>query len=338
MRNMPRTMVALALAGVAALAVSVAPAGAQPNELPDRISVYNFNINRMDREWEDWVAWIKENGKPVPDLILLQDMDTKAERLEFQAYLSDPDTGFGGTWLGRQGASGANGWHTAVVWRGERFDVLQKRGWWGFGDPDNSDDVGRCVDDTPDGGSGERENGSPAVQVRLFDKTAGRNVSAVSFKTSGKLTPTTCAWSNMRKVNFKLQQPDWTGDIMVMGTDANSSDRTSAGAWRCWYRGSNKSITHADGTPKRGCDDQLNQNFFDPIFEKCEADDRAVKTCLDEDHVTRNGLRIDFVFAKVPSDTPVGFSLDETETLPWRGPNEDTSMSDHKGLRTMIFY
>lgn len=342
MKKLRRAYLVAAIAGVIGMAAYPLPTLAaqtteHPTVTPDRISVYNININKMDREWQDWIRWIDQNDVPIPDLILVQDMENATERLRFQRRLRDT---FGGRWHGRGGASTGSGWHTAVVWRGARFDVetVKKRGWWGFGDPAPKDGNPLCLDDKPDGAASETHNGAPAVQVRLKDKLASdRFVSAVSFKTSGRETPKTCAWKNMRKVNFKLQQQGWTGDIMVMGTDANSSDRADSGAWRCWYRGSNARIVDANGTPEPGCFKQLNQRFYDPMYEKCSGDSRGVKACLTEDHFTRKSIRIDFIFAKLASDAPVQFDLSETQTLPWSlGSNK--AMTDHRTQRTVIHY
>lgn len=327
------------------LALPVAGAQAQPPEpVPARISVYNININKMERQWKKWIAYIDENNFAVPEVILVQDMKNRAGRVEFQEELGRV---FGGRWNGRAGASGMHGWHTAVVWRAKRFEFLKKRGWWGHGDADPHDGKPVCLDGR-DGTSADTNNGSPAVQVRLKDKLTGstpRYVSAVSFKTSGAETPKTCAWKNMRKVNFKLQASTWTGDIMVLGTDANSSDRTDSGRWRCWYRGSNANIPTES---KKGCDDQRNQRFYDPIFEKCAAQATAVdpqeketeiKACLTDHHSTRSDIRIDFVMAKVRSGVPVQFSLDETDTLPWKySPDAKDTFTDHRTHRTVIYY
>lgn len=343
---------------MAAMAV-VVPVGEQPtaqaswkNDDSTRINVYNFNINRMDRKWRKWVDYIDGRTMPRPDIILLQDVDTVDERKNFQNYLGQT---WGGTWYGRAGAMGSNGWHTAVVWRSERLNHVKSRGWWGWGDPDkgdpDDDHVEECQDQ--DDNSIEEENGAPAVQVVLYDKIAKRYVSAVSFKTPGA-SPDWCPWRNTRKVNWKLNQDGWSGRVLVMGTDANSRDR-DGDQWRCWYAGTNGDLG------EQGCNDEEgggngypntgNQGFRDPIYDYCDQETTspsALRTCL-EDHGThsdRDGHwhRIDFIFTKLGNGNMPQTSHRWTLPIgPANCSNKDDNpstdcYSDHRSIRSMIYY
>lgn len=157
---------------------------------------------------------------------------------------------------------------------------------------------------------------------------ADRFVSAVSFKTPPKDAPETCPWKNAKKVNSALLEQDWSGGLLFMGTDANSSDwNEDKSEWRCWYRGVNSDL----GT---GCGQEPNLGFTDPIYEACSGDWSG---CIDGTHDThRNkaateGARIDFLFGK----TRAGAAMTSDEaTLPWGDP----PYSDHRSVTAIFQY
>lgn len=314
--------VALIVGVSAALLLSAAPSrAARWNGDPTRVSVYNFNIHKMEDRWRAWVRWIERQDAHRPDVLLVQDMEDRAERQLFQDFL---EATWGGTWSGLGGVSGAGGWHTAVIWRTERFDALKSRGWWGYGDA-TKDANATCTDEA-DGQ--DSPNGSPAVQVRLFDKIAEKYVSAVSFKTPGA-APDDCPWKNTRKFHFKLKEKGWSGRLLLVGTDANSRDwdktGDNTGEYRCWYRGTNGDLGG------NGCGDteNANQGFRDPIYQMCGGQ----RTCLDNNR-THGTSRIDYIFTKLGDG-----SLPQTSnslTLP--AGVRDGKFSDHRAIRSLISY
>ena len=333
--------VCLSLCLMVGLSLAWVPAsGAQEDTFnvdATRISVYDFNIHKMEGRWEDWVRDIDTAGIPKPDIILLQDLPNRRGRLAFQSFLGET---WGDTWYGRAGVQGGTGWHTAIVWRAGRFESPKSRGWWGFGDPNNEDTRSVCVDGA-DNTSRDVPNGAPAVQVRLHDKIADRYVSAVSFKTPPS-SPDDCPLANTQKVNSKLTETGWLGGILVMGTDANSRDwdvnADGLGRWRCWYLRTNGEVvddpnTTHDETSACPSSETRDFSFRDPIFHLCRGD----RTCL-EGHATRRQVRIDFIFAKLRDGSMPRTSEDETETatLPRGGANGP--YSDHRAIRTMIYY
>lgn len=124
---MPRVVVA-SLIAIALFSSWTSPSPAQQTEATT-LSVYNFNINKMEKNWPGWIAHIKESGRRLPDLIIVQDFESKSERLDFQKRLQEE---LGDTWYGR---GTAEGWHAAIVWRAGRFENPKSRTWRGFGDP-----------------------------------------------------------------------------------------------------------------------------------------------------------------------------------------------------------
>ncbi len=321
-------VLAALLGGLAVLSPAAPASAAWWNTEPTRVSVYNFNIHKMDDRWGAWVRWVDSQNVPKPDILLLQDMENLTERRRFQSYLGEV---WGGKWYGRGSVAGGKGWHTAIVWRAARFSDAKSRGWWGFGDPRSAGSD--CVD-ADDGTSADQANGAPAVQVRLYDKVAQAHVSAVSFKTPGA-SPDTCPWQNTKKVNQKLNEYGWSGDMLLMGTDANSRD-WDEGAWRDWYCGTNGDIPADDPDTavdeSGGCSDSPyeNQGFRDPIYQLCGGDPK----CLDPEHDTRSRSRIDFIFAKLGDGTLPKTS--HADTIKRGGA--DGPFSDHRAIRSMIYY
>ena len=291
------------------------------NDARTGLMVYDFNIHKMDDAWRAWIKDVEGGDLPKPDLLLVQDMESVAERLAFQEELEDV---WGGTWIGR---GHARGWHVAVIWRDERFAGGKTRTWWGFGDPNRSDDNPRCVD-RPDGTSKDVNNGAPAIQVRLFDEIAERYVSAVSFKSSPRST-TNCPWFNARKVDRKLHQQGWSGGLLLMGTDANERDLDpETREWRCWYAGISA------GVGQEGCDGGANLGYADPIYDLCGGD----KDCLLGDtHATHHNkagtkqARIDYLFGRLRDGVP---ETSQQETMPWGNPK----YSDHRAIRAFFAY
>jgi hypothetical protein len=214
--------------------------------LPDtptgaRLSVYSFNIHKMDDDWQGWIRHIQEQKLAPPQIVLLQDIEHDADRAVLQDALG---SAFGGAWAGR-GSDSA--WQTAVVWRGGRFSSVTSRPWRGFGGK-------TCVDNSQD---------APAVQVRLYDKVAKKWISAVSLKTPPSVSDA-CVSSNITKVNANFKPP-WDADLYIVGTDANSPDRGPTGEWTPWYERSVRSApANLNASSSAG--------FCDPVADVCGSD------------------------------------------------------------------
>ncbi|MDQ3982112.1 MAG: hypothetical protein M3271_05465 [Actinomycetota bacterium] len=228
-----------------------------------RLSLYDFNIHKMDDDWRGWIRHIKTADLAPPDIVLLQDVERDAEREVFQKALGET---FGGNWLGRGSDSE---WQTAIVWRGGRFSKMTSRRWGGFGGTG-------CVDNSQD---------APAVQVRIFDGEADKWVSLVSLKTPPQVGDE-CAGRNFQKVNEHFGG-QWDGDLCAIGTDANSPDRSPGGEFAGWYR---RSI-HSD-IAKLIAGESL--GFCDPILELCGEDKKKLA-----EHATLRDTRVDFLFVRV---------------------------------------
>jgi hypothetical protein len=328
MRKLVRVLILSWILGLLVGSLAPPAAAGWTNNNPARLSVYDWNIHKMEDTWRGWIRYIRDNNIPVPDLILLQDVGSLAERQQFQDALGNL---LGGTWHGR---GGGTGYHWAVVWRAARFSSPKSRTFDIFG-----------------GQECEFGAGWPAIQVRLYDDLGGFYVSAVSFKTPphGTLAERAeCAWRNSRRVNNMLREEGWSGRMLLMGTDANTRDRENrddASSWLCHYSGTNGRL------PGSGCDGFATGNlgYEDPIYTLCGGDD---VDCFNQNAtffgIDRN--RIDYLFAKLrrPNLGDEGIPLSgNTETLP-KGRNADGSYcyswgcsidwSDHRSVRSLIDY
>jgi hypothetical protein len=264
----------------------------------ESVSLYDFNVHKMQDDWQGWISHIRESDLAPPDIVLLQDVENDAGRGVFQAALTQS---FGGTWLGR---SSHREWQTAVVWRSDRFVRPTSRLWQGFGGED-------CRDGSQD---------APAIQVKLFDSIARKWISLVSLKTPPQVDDK-CVLFNFRKVNNNFRPP-WTADLYVIGTDANAPDRDEAGEWMTWYR---KSVRSKAGELL----DADSLRFCDPILEACQAD----KALINEDHLTLRNTRIDFLLLRLASGRlpKIARSL----TLPRGKP---AKWSDHRSVHVLLEY
>ncbi|HEX2057861.1 MAG TPA: hypothetical protein VHI71_05780 [Actinomycetota bacterium] len=265
-----------------------------------RLSLFDFNINKMRHDWRGWIRFVQDQRLRAPDIVLLQDVENDAEREELQAALAEA---FGGVW---NGAGSDPQWQTAIVWRKRRFTRAQHRIWRGFGGQG-------CVDNSQD---------APAVQVKLFDTLAQKSVSLVSLKTPPQVEDS-CVWSNVQKVDNSFRD-GWDADLCVMGTDANSPDRIETGDWAPWYRRTVRS--------ERG---RLSiagvLGFCDPVVDVCGAD----KARLDE-HVTLRGRgRVDFLLLRTAARTAP--AVVRQMTLPL-GNASGSKWSDHRSIHAEIAY
>ena len=270
---------------------------ARVNRSSRKLSLYDFNIHVMKDNWRGWVQHVKKQPGLKPDLILVQDLADVTQRKLFLTTLAKE---MGGTWDAR---GYSDEWHPAVVWRKERFEKPKHRFWRGYGGPScaiNSD-------------------ASPAVQVRLYDKLAKRWITCASFKTDPR-APGTCPLENFKKVHAALSEAAWTGDLMIMGTDANQSDRAGRG-WSSWYKGVNYRLSPPEGPPNLG--------YCDPIFDVCDGDRTLLKN-----HITHGGKnRIDYLLIR-KKEGPVVF--EDSATLP-QG-DEEGIWSDHNSVRCVASY
>lgn len=266
-----------------------------------RLSLYNFNIHKMQDDWRGWIEFIGDQRLRAPDIVLLQDIEHDADRIELQHALGEA---FGGTWAG---LGTAPGWQTAIVWRTRRFTRATSRKWLGFGGE-------TCVDNSQN---------APALQVKLRDAAAGKWLSLVSLKTPPLRIGDECAGRNMQKVHDNFTG-DWAADLCVIGMDANAPARDAERRWLPWYVGAVRSQrAQLTATQSLG--------FLDPVTEVYGSD----PALLDE-HVTLPGKgRVDFLLMRAASD--IAPTIVRQMTLP-RGNAAGIKWSDHHCLHTEIAY
>ena len=310
------------------------------NTASDRLVVYNFNIHQLDDEWTDWVDLLRNGDEPVPDVLLLQEIENSTQRHTIQNRLTaDLCVTYRGANSHVRDEDAIEN-EVAILWR-DRLEAVPK--------PSG----GYFIDDESFGYGGNDcglTKQSPILVVKLRDRVADKVVTAASFKTDWggteeNQTPEWCPWRNTQLVNDKLIADTWKGHLALMGTDANSHDYDEVShEYRCWYRGTVENM-QADGCSM----DELVAGYKDPIFAKC-GDDRV---CLEDENYTHGKPppndrskrgRIDFIFVKRP-----GQGLPNTtnrETLPRGNATCNTDpqaegarcYSDHRSIRATIIY
>lgn len=264
-----------------------------------RLSVYNFNIHKMQDDWRGWIRYIQDQKLAPPHVVLLQDIEHDGDRAILQKAL---EKSFGGTWSGR-GSDRA--WQTAIVWRAGRFSQPASRTWRGFGGT-------RCTDGSQD---------APAVQVRLYDKVARRWISAVSLKTPPGVDDE-CVWRNVQKVNANFKPP-WSGDVLIVGTDANSPAQRPNGDWSPWYTRAIRSRAAGLSKASRGA-------FCDPVADVCGRDASAFAA-----HATLGKQRVDYLLLRGPRGRPP--KVVRQMTLPLKNA-AGVKWSDHRSLHVEVAY
>ncbi|HYP24790.1 MAG TPA: hypothetical protein VEV43_14575 [Actinomycetota bacterium] len=265
----------------------------------ERLSLYDFNVHKMEDEWRGWIRFIKDQRLAPPDIVLLQDIADDAGRMRFEDAMGEA---FGGHWAGR-GSDPA--WQVAVVWRSGRFSQAQSRVWRGFGGEG-------CVDGSQD---------APALQLKLRDDAARKWISVVSLKTPPGVADE-CVWKNMQKVDGNFDGA-WRGDLCVIGTDANSPDRDDRDDWARWYR-----RTIRSEAAHLAAEDSL--GFCDPVADECGRDRARM-----EDHLTLGKMRIDFLMLRTGGRKAP--RVVRQMTLP-RGNVDGVKWSDHRSVHAEVVY
>ena len=313
---------------------------------PAKVAVYNFNIHKMVDRWDLWIRAIEKSDRPIPELLLIQDL-AATKRARFLCALG---RAFGSTYRARSvGNETAGGvLERAVVWRASRFSLVRSRALHGWGGQEEACTLGA--------------NNAGIAQVRLKDEIATvarertTRVGAASFKTPPP-PGDGCVWKNTKFVTEALKAKRWSGDLIVFGADENTPDRDPVNAtvewvWECWYRGTNHELDGDGCTTTAG--DDWNRRFTDVIYAMCISKTSPdLGTCLagewtrvSKQEDPDGGFvkkRIDFLFAKVPGGGAAETS--GAETIPLGTPDcaetpggNEHCYSDHRAIRAYVHY
>lgn len=302
-----RLLLLLAIPGALALP-GTADAGGRFITNGSSVAVYDVNVGQMAYTWKEWAAEIKrQEGYPVPDVILGQDFKDDADIDTFKKSISNPDEGFGVDYSWRQSNySSTNPNRRVIFWRTSRFTLASVARWQGWGG-------GRLEPCQHPASNAE------AVQVRLYDTQAGKYVSAVSMKTPPKDTLSECAFKNAQLAGTKMNAVG-AGDMQLIGMDTNATDYLN-GSYDCWWR----ATVSSSGTTCYG----TNLGWSDVIYAGCG----GLRSCLDA-NPTRFNTRIDYIFARASGLNGAMTREEKTLGLTY----QCKQFSDHCSVRAVVSY
>lgn len=303
--------------------------GSPRSDALTQLAIYNFNIHALQNDWKAWIEHVGDSQQlDSPAIVLLQDMPA-GKTDELLDRFEDRRSGFGGDWAARTFVSrrGRRALARAVAWDRTALGVFRDRNFRGFGGPALAR---RC----------SRDDNAGAVQVILMHRSSGGTVSATSIKSPHKKGSDACARRNAGLLDGKLAEQGWSGDLTVVGTDANAPDRYQ-GRWTCWYRRASSALApDCGGTAVKG--------FEDPIYTVCRrssTDHQHMLRCLRRARTNQAeppiGGRIDFILSRVGSGE---LQVAAAETLPLGPPGCDNHSpgsgkdcySDHRSVYVLI--
>ncbi len=261
-------------------------AALRTNQDPNRLVVYNLNIENMLFDWKDLVH---DMGRDAlrPDVFTVQQV-TDADEVQRLARFMTQRLGVDYTGVvARAHPPDQRFQHqidprptvtTGIVFRTGRFDVATKTWWspWGRGFADQP----KTCD--------ERSNhsGYDTLRLKLFDKVAQKHVVVVSLR---NWTWHSCNSKNAMEIVDGFDRGEnahpGLGDgaaLHLVAGDFNESAFESNGSYKCWYRQLNRSV------PQAACANDRSLGFTEPAYEAC-AGDRACTNRL---------TGIDFLFVR----------------------------------------
>jgi hypothetical protein len=330
---------------------SVRPPAPAFNTDPDFVAVYTDNVENVmqsdassklqcNGDFDDLLAdmalWAADGDGVAPDVFLVQQVgsqqqaDAVASRMN--AYFGtkdDPSTpqdegvyvarvadGTPAYWGGASCDPAKDHQTNAVIYREDRFDVVQSATWF----PATASSSG-CTT--------QRAERTETLALQLRDVTAGRNltVASVHWPLDGSYVCALDSWVDAATRVWRLSAADAAGsDLLLMGGDFNHNDfRQTAGGRvrpREWF-----ATAGATGTGRKvtgywhdaiagvcgGAGQAMKQCSVNNFTASCELTNEA--ECADDDGAD-DGMRFDFLFAKHRDRS--GVTLEDVATVTWR--------------------
>ncbi len=322
-------------------------AALRTNKDPNRLVVYNLNIENMLFDWKDLVHDMARD-ELRPDLFTVQQV-TDADEVRRLAGFMSQRLGADYTGVVAQAHPTDQRFQnqitprptvtTGIVFRTARFDVETRTTWmpWGRGFAEQP----KTCD--------ERSNhsGYETLRLKLNDKLAQKSVAVVSLR---HWTWHSCNTKNVAELDDGFdrganEHPGLGGGsaLHIVAGDFNESAFEGDGSYKCWYRQLNRSV------PQAACANDRNFGFTEPAYEHCDGD----RAC------TNRLTGIDFLFvrrgdgAKTKTDHFNVVEFDEAHrssvaTTGGDGPSnirsrdgyndQGESYSQHKAMRAWVYY
>ncbi len=256
------------------------------NSRPDRLVVYNLNVENMLFDWKDLVHDMARDDLR-PDLFTVQQVTDERELERLAAFMTrrlgvsyvgvvaqanPPDRRFQDQIRPHPTVT------TGLIFRDRRFDVVTKTSWrpWGKG---FADQPKTCDERSP-------HSGYETLRVKLFDTRAQKHVVVTSLRH--------WTWHSCNSKNLFELADGWdTGAnahpglgsgaaLHLVAGDFNEPAFDGDGNAKCWYRQMNGSLRQPT------CANERELGFTEPAFEACGGD----KAC------TNRLTGIDFVFVR----------------------------------------
>lgn len=250
------------------------------NTDPERLVVYENNIENMLFDWKDLVFQM-ERAPLRPDIFLVQQVSGKEELDRLIAFM-EQRLGVPYDGMVAQNHPRDARFHndvtpkpkvtTGVIWRAARFDVVNHDSWMPFGRG--------FREQAADCDSRSNNSGYETLRVKLHDKRADKDVVAVSLR---HWTWHACTAKNLASL---VEGEDTGGPndharlgslaaLHIVGGDFNDRGFDGDGHYRCWYRKMNGDLGagSCDDANRSGAD----WNFTDTLYDHCNGDTACVK-------------------------------------------------------------
>ncbi|MBL8957814.1 MAG: hypothetical protein JNK82_43975 [Myxococcaceae bacterium] len=317
------------------------------NMKPERLVVYNVNIENMIFDWKDLVHDMSRDDLR-PDVFTVQQVTDADEMQRLAGYMSrrlgvkytgvvakanPPDRRFQNQITPRPTVT------TGIIFRDARFDVVTRSSWmpWGKG---LADQPKTCDERSP-------HSGYETLRLKLFDKVAKKNIVVVSLR---HWTWHSCNTKNLFEIDEGFERgPNahaglgTASALHIVAGDFNEPAFEGNGDYKCWYRQMNRSV------PQAQCANDDSLGFTEPAYEHCDGD----RAC------TNRLTGIDFLFVrrsdgkKAKTDHFNVVSFDEAHQSSVKatggdGPSniksrdgyndQGPNYSQHKAMRAYVYY
>ncbi|MGW5354586.1 hypothetical protein ACWERV_29225 [Streptomyces sp. NPDC004031] len=343
-----RSLVAFAVAALlVALGVMAVPAGTaraatgQAQAPSDRLQVWNLNTHGMETDpsscptspctdYREFVDYITDPARVayVPDIVTLQEAGTTVlgnpSCHEFE-YALEARTGLDYYCYETTERGGA-----AIVYRTGRLSYVG-------GTKQNVQ-----LKERANASAGCTASSWYALVQRFkddLDTSKFINVASVHLPVAAddSANPDAdCAWENMKTVSSVVGGLG-SSSMQIMAGDWNHFDGAltspSQVDWECWYTGTNADLVDSCGSTVS------NLGWKDAMYRACGLSGAAAYNCLDANHWTHAGVRIDFLFTKtyaIYNQVTVDYALahqsaGNVSTMP-------AQYSDHRGQGALLRY